>query len=99
MLNTTGSHGETVLHWAMGSIECLKTVLSLYPESQRLEALNKQNRARWTVLKLVNEETRNIIMEWLSKSESSVQKRSHASALQDEGVDVDQREAKRQKSQ
>ncbi len=68
VLNTTGSYGETVLHWATDSMKCLKAALSLFPESQRLEALNKQNRAGWTVLKMMDEETRNTIMEWLSKS-------------------------------
>ena len=97
-LNRTSQYGETVLHCAADSndVECIKAVLSLYPESERLTALERENEEERTVLEDVTEKTRDAIMEWLSKSE-----RSHdvAHPQQDEGVDVDQLEAKRPRSQ
>ncbi len=75
-LTMTTHYGETVLHLVANSnkIEGIKATLSLFPESQRLEAANTHNANRETVLDKMDAKTRITIMEWLSKSESSVSK-------------------------
>ncbi len=46
-------------------------ILSLYPESERRRVLDLKVRNGLTVLDEMNGETRDSIMEWLSRSESS----------------------------
>ncbi len=68
-LIVANSFGETVLHCvaASNNVEFIKSVLSFYPESQCIQALNTQNAYRETVLDKMDANTRNTIMEWLSK--------------------------------
>ena len=72
-VSTQDQHERTVLHCALYSnkVECIKAVLSIYPESQRIHALDTallagQN-GPTTGLDMVHEETRDSVMEWLSK--------------------------------
>ncbi len=100
-LNTTGQQGEIVLHLVARSnnVDCIKSVLSLYPKLQHLQVLNTPNGSGSTVLDYMHEETRNSILEWLSKSQSLDLKRSHDSTLETtEQLDGEQPEAKRQRS-
>ncbi len=82
-LTMTTHYGETVLNFVAHSnqVECIKAVLSLFPESERLHALNHHNKEEISPLDLMNEETRNAIMEWLPKPESSGKKRSRDGAM------------------
>ncbi len=47
-LKTQG--GETILHRAADNPECLDTILSLYPEVERLEAVKLKTQGGETVL-------------------------------------------------
>ncbi len=94
--------GRTVLHCLTesGDGESIKHILTLFPESQRSRAMYIQDGERNTVLQCLNEETRDSIMTWLPRSDSSSnQKRSYNCTLQTEWVDVEQTDAKRQKSE
>ncbi len=78
-----------------GHVEVIKTILTLYPESERLQVLNMKNRREQTVLHCA----RNSILELLSRSENLVLKRSHNSVIDTtEEDDVEQPEAKRQRT-
>ncbi len=55
----------------------LETILARYPQSGRLQGLNMQNMEGQTVLDLIPDDaTRELIMEWLSKSEKSTPEQS-----------------------
>ncbi len=48
-----------------------QAILSLYPESERRRVLDQKVRNGLTVLDEMNGKTRDSVMEWLSRSESS----------------------------
>ena len=100
-LKKKNSARSTVLHDVAESIqsdrEFVKNILDLLPEQQRPEAVKVRDAVGNTVLQIMDEETRESIVEWLSESESSGQKRSRDSALETEEVDVGQSDAKRQR--
>ncbi len=73
-LDMHNEYGEIVLHRVAESnnIECIKAVLSLYPESERMQAANRQDAMEFTVLDNMKPETRDSIVRWLSQqSENS----------------------------
>ena len=59
-----------MLHCAVNSdnLECVIAILSLYPESERLPALNMPNEYGYMVLHHASSTTHKSIMEWLSES-------------------------------
>ena len=77
-LSMRDRYGGSVLRRAAqaNNIEMIQTILSLYPESERQPVLDQKAHNGLTVLDEMDGKTRGSIVEWLSRPESSGQKRS-----------------------
>ncbi len=93
--------GRTIFHYValLDDFEAIKALLSLLPESQRVKAANMQNRNGHTVLQVIpSSVTRDAVMELLHGSRNPDVHADHLhSSSQENNVDVEQRETKRQR--
>ncbi len=71
VLDMRDRDGFTALHCAAreNNVDCIKAILSFYPESQHQQIQN-----RWGIWNMMKEKTRHSVLEWLSRG--SGQKRS-----------------------
>ena len=100
--------GRTPLHcaansWDPKNHESIRSMLTLLPEPHRSQVVDIRDTEGKTVLEYLDEETRNSVIQLLQppKQDSSVQKRTHDSLAREteqEQVDIQESEAKRQRS-